>query len=109
MASYFPEIEDIELEDTTRLAHQPVQYQHMFKFYKEIEASFWTDEDIDKDNSLESEQVKVWDHIYCIIDLDDMKPFFTKYGCFQERRTESPGTFLRYTDNVLSVEQEKIL
>jgi ribonucleoside-diphosphate reductase beta chain len=49
MESYFPEKEDIENEDERRLAHQPVQHQHMYKFYKELEASFWTDEDIDKD------------------------------------------------------------
>ena len=49
MLNYFPEIEQIERDDEKRLAHQPVQYQHMYKFYKEIEASFWTDEDIDKD------------------------------------------------------------
>ena len=48
--NYFPPIENIEKEDDRRLAHQPVQYQHMFKFYKELEASFWTDEDIDKDS-----------------------------------------------------------
>ncbi len=47
--SYFPPLEDIELDDDKRLAHQPVQYQYLFKFYKELEASFWTDEDIDKD------------------------------------------------------------
>jgi len=46
---YFPELEDIEKEDEKRLAHQPVQHQHIFKFYKKMEASFWTDEDIDKD------------------------------------------------------------
>lgn len=46
---YFPELEDIEKEDEKRLAHQPVQYQHIFNFYKKMEASFWTDEDIDKD------------------------------------------------------------
>lgn len=45
----FPREEEIEKEDQKRLAHQPVQYQHLFKFYKELEASFWTDEDIDKD------------------------------------------------------------
>jgi ribonucleotide reductase beta subunit family protein with ferritin-like domain len=50
MDSYFPELELIEKEDEKRLAHQPVQHQHIFKFYKEIEASFWTDEDIDKDS-----------------------------------------------------------
>lgn len=49
MESYFPEKEDIENEDERRLAHQPVQHLHMYKFYKELEASFWTDEDIDKD------------------------------------------------------------
>jgi len=49
MDSYFPIQEDIEKEDDKRLAHQPVQYNHMLKFYKEMEASFWTDEDIDKD------------------------------------------------------------
>lgn len=49
MDSYFPLEEAIERDDEKRLAHQPVQYQHMYKFYKEIEASFWTDEDIDKD------------------------------------------------------------
>jgi ribonucleotide reductase beta subunit family protein with ferritin-like domain len=49
MEGYFPEQEDIERDDEKRLAHQPVQYQHMYKFYKELEASFWTDEDIDKD------------------------------------------------------------
>ena len=47
---YFPALEDIEKDDDKRLTHQPVQYQHMFKFYKELEASFWTDEDIDKDS-----------------------------------------------------------
>ena len=47
--TYFPEEEDIEREDEKRLAHQPVQHLHMYKFYKELEASFWTDEDIDKD------------------------------------------------------------
>ena len=46
---YFPELEDIEQDDEKRLAHQPVQYQHIYKFYKKMEASFWTDEDIDKD------------------------------------------------------------
>ena len=46
---YFPPQEEIELEDETRIAHLPIQYQHMFEFYKELEASFWTDEDIDKD------------------------------------------------------------
>lgn len=49
MEDYFPREEEIEKEDEKRLAHQPVQHQHMFKFYKELEASFWTDEDIDKD------------------------------------------------------------
>lgn len=49
MEDYFPIVEDIEKEDERRLAHQPVQHQHMYKFYKELEASFWTDEDIDKD------------------------------------------------------------
>ncbi len=49
MDSYFAIEEAIERDDEKRLAHQPVQYQHMYKFYKEIEASFWTDEDIDKD------------------------------------------------------------
>ena len=51
---YFPIPEDIEKDDDKRLAHQPVQYQHMFKFYKEMEASFWTDEDIDKDSERDS-------------------------------------------------------
>ena len=46
MDSYFPIQEDIEKEDDKRLAHQPVQYNHMLKFYKEMEASFWTDEDL---------------------------------------------------------------
>lgn len=46
---YFPELESIEKEDEKRLAHQPVQHQHIFIFYKKMEASFWTDEDIDKD------------------------------------------------------------
>jgi ribonucleoside-diphosphate reductase beta chain len=50
MDSYFPEFESIEKEDEKRLAHQPIRYPHIFKFYKEIEASFWTDEDIDKDS-----------------------------------------------------------
>lgn len=50
MDSYFPELEVIEREDEKRLAHQPVRYPHIFKFYKELEASFWTDEDIDKDS-----------------------------------------------------------
>ena len=46
---YFPPLEDIEREETGRLAHQPIEYNHMFHFYKMLEASFWTDEDIDKD------------------------------------------------------------
>ena len=50
MDDYFPPIEEIEKDDSKRLAHQPIQYQHIFKFYKELEASFWTDEDIDKDS-----------------------------------------------------------
>ena len=50
MENYFPAQEDIEKDEEKRLAHQPVKYQHMFKFYKELEASFWTDEDIDKDS-----------------------------------------------------------
>ena len=49
MEGYFPEREAIEEEDEKRLAHQPVQNLHMYKMYKELEASFWTDEDIDKD------------------------------------------------------------
>jgi len=51
---YFPILEDIEKPDDKRMAHQPVQYNHMFKFYKELEASFWTDEDIDKDAERDS-------------------------------------------------------
>lgn len=47
--SYFPPLEDIEKEEDGRLAHQPIKYRFMFDFYKEIEASFWTDEDINKD------------------------------------------------------------
>ena len=50
MDNYFPAQEEIEKDEEKRLAHQPVKYQHMFKFYKELEASFWTDEDIDKDS-----------------------------------------------------------
>lgn len=50
MDNYFPALEEIEKDEEKRLAHQPVKYQHMFKFYKELEASFWTDEDIDKDS-----------------------------------------------------------
>jgi ribonucleotide reductase beta subunit family protein with ferritin-like domain len=49
MQNYFPMEESIEREDDKRLAHQPVQYQFIYRFYKELEASFWTDEDIDKD------------------------------------------------------------
>ena len=49
MQDYFPISEQIEREDDKRLAHQPVQYQFIYRFYKELEASFWTDEDIDKD------------------------------------------------------------
>jgi len=51
---YFPPKEDIELENENRIAHLPIQYQHMFEFYKELEASFWTDEDIDKDAERDS-------------------------------------------------------
>lgn len=54
MDSYFPVLEDIEKDEDKRLAHQPIQYQHMYKFYKELEASFWTDEDIDKDSEKDS-------------------------------------------------------
>ena len=54
MDTYFPLIEDIEKEEQQRLAHQPIQYKHMFDFYKELEASFWTDEDIDKDSEKDS-------------------------------------------------------
>lgn len=50
LKSYFPPLEEIEKEDEGRKAHQPVQYNVFYKFYKEIEASFWTDEDIDKDS-----------------------------------------------------------
>ena len=49
MQDYFPPTEQIEEEDEKRLAHQPVQHQNLYKMYKELEASFWTDEDIDKD------------------------------------------------------------
>ena len=49
MDSYFPTREAIEEDDEKRLAHQPVQHQNLYKMYKELEASFWTDEDIDKD------------------------------------------------------------
>ena len=49
MDGYFCELEDIEKDDDKRLAHQPVKFQHIYRFYKELEASFWTDEDIDKD------------------------------------------------------------
>lgn len=49
----FPPLEEIEKE-SKRLAHQPIQYEHMYKFYKELEASFWTDEDIDKDSTKDS-------------------------------------------------------
>ena len=49
MQDYFPPTEQIEEEDEKRLAHQPIQNLHMYKMYKELEASFWTDEDIDKD------------------------------------------------------------
>lgn len=48
-SEYYPEQELIENEDDKRLTHQPVQYSHLFRFYKELEASFWTDEDIDRD------------------------------------------------------------
>ena len=54
MESYFPLPENIEQEDEKRLSHQPVQHQHMFDFYKQLEASFWTDEDIDKDAERDS-------------------------------------------------------
>lgn len=54
MEDYFPPIEDIETPDEKRLAHQPVQHQHMFRFYKLLEASFWTDEDIDRDSERDS-------------------------------------------------------
>jgi len=49
MNDYFPKTEDVEKPDEKRLAHQPVKHNHIFKLYKELEASFWTDEDIDKD------------------------------------------------------------
>lgn len=49
MQDYFPPLEEIEKSDHKRLAHQPIQYLNFFKLYKELEASFWTDEDIDKD------------------------------------------------------------
>lgn len=49
MDNYFPKQEEIEKDSDTRLAHQPVQHLHLYKFYKELEASFWTDEDVDKD------------------------------------------------------------
>lgn len=49
MDGFFPELEDIERDDEKRLAHQPIKHLHVYKFYKELEASFWTDEDIDKD------------------------------------------------------------
>jgi len=51
---YFPPLEDIEKDEDKRLAHQPVHHDHMFKFYKKLEASFWTDEDIDKDSEKDS-------------------------------------------------------
>lgn len=54
MNEYFPKIEDIERSDEKRLAHQPIKYNHIFKLYKELEASFWTDEDIDKDSVRDS-------------------------------------------------------
>lgn len=47
---YFPPLEAIEKEDEKRLAHQPIEYKKVFDFYKVLEASFWTDEDIDKDS-----------------------------------------------------------
>lgn len=46
---YYPLQEIVEQDEDKRLTHQPVQYPHLFKFYKELEASFWTDEDIDRD------------------------------------------------------------
>lgn len=49
MSYQFPPLEDIEKQEEQRLAHQPIQNEMMFKFYKVLEASFWTDEDIDKD------------------------------------------------------------
>lgn len=49
MTDYFPKLEDIEKEDDKRLAHQPIKLNQFYKLYKELEASFWTDEDIDKD------------------------------------------------------------
>ncbi len=49
METYFPVKEEIEKDSDSRLAHQPVQHLHLYKFYKELEASFWTDEDVDKD------------------------------------------------------------
>jgi len=52
--SYFPPAEEIEEESSGRMAHQPVQYDHMYRFYKEIEPSFWTDNDLNKD--LETER-----------------------------------------------------
>ena len=49
MSYSFPPLEEIETYEEQRLAHQPIQHEVMFKFYKVLEASFWTDEDIDKD------------------------------------------------------------
>jgi ribonucleoside-diphosphate reductase subunit M2 len=70
IATYFPQEEDIEREDQKRLAHQPVQYIVFYKLYKELEASFWTDEDIDKDaerdcldrNKATSAQIRLFDY-----------------------------------------------
>ncbi len=49
MSYSFPPIENIEKSEQLRIAHQPIQHEMMFDFYKVLEASFWTDEDIDKD------------------------------------------------------------
>jgi len=49
VADYFPQLESIERDEEKRLAHLPIKYPHLFKFYKKLEASFWTDNDINKD------------------------------------------------------------
>ena len=49
MSYSFPPIENIERPEELRIAHQPIQHEMMFDFYKVLEASFWSDEDIDKD------------------------------------------------------------